>query len=151
MPLPALTWQEETGDQAVYDRLLRAVGRLGIMVEERRDLPDGVHGLSSGHGLILLRLQDTVGMKTTTALHEIGHELCHGPKERQLFTREQLECQAESISWVCCQALGIPSPNSQSYLAIYGVTKAVLLANLEAIKRGATKVLRALEQEGGRS
>jgi hypothetical protein len=43
-------------------------------------------------------------------------------------------------------ALSIPSPNSPTYLAIYRVDRAALVANLEAIRAGVARIMRELEQ-----
>jgi hypothetical protein len=51
------------------------------------------------------------------------------------------ECQAEAVAYAICSAIGVEYTGSSTYLALYGVGKAALLANLEAIKRGASTIL----------
>ena len=66
--------------------------------------------------------------------------------ERRTFGRAMLECQAEAVAYCCCQALGVPAPNTPTYLALYRVDRAQLAANLEAIRTGVARILRELER-----
>ena len=72
-------------------------------------------------------------------------ERCHGLVARRTFGTAMLECQAEAISYCCCQALGIPTPNSPSYLALYQVDRPQLIGNLEAIRAGVARIMGELE------
>ena len=66
----------------------------------------------------------------TTILHELGHlycgHLCHNPKEEEWLpnrfniglTQEQMEFEAETVSWLVCERLGIENPSAQ-YLSGY--------------------------------
>lgn len=146
-PLAADLWQQVGGDySALYSALLRQVRQSGLIVEERADLPEGIHGYSTGRGAIAIRAQDALGNRCQTLLHELCHERCHDKKARQTFSSAMLECQAEAVAYCCCQALAIPTPNTPVYLALYHIDRAALAANLEAIRAGVARIMRELEQ-----
>ena len=144
-PLPALAWQATDGDRfaALRDRLAGLARARGLTVAFHA-LQPGLLGLSTGQGAIVIREGEPAGNQCQTILHELAHEWCHGRPEREKFARQQLECQAEAVAYVCCTALAIPAPNAPRYLALYGVTGEVIAANLEAIRAGAAKVLAQL-------
>jgi len=145
-PLAADLWQETTGEyDALYTALLTQVRQSGLIVEESADLPEGVHGYSTGTGRIVVRANDPVGNRCQTLLHELAHERCHGIVARRTFATAMLECQAEAIAYCCCHALSIPSPNTPNYLALYQIDRAQLIANLEAIRAGVARIMGELE------
>ena len=72
-------------------------------------------------------------------------ERCHGIAARRTFGTAMLECQAEAVSYCCCAALGIPSPNTPNYLALYKIDRAQLIGNLEAIRAGVARIMGDLE------
>lgn len=144
--LPAVTWQQTSGCFELYRGLKEAARRLSLTVSEQDDLDDHVHGWSTGRGVIVLNRRDTAGSRCQTLLHELAHELCHDKRARYTFTRQMLECQAEAMSYCLCAALGVPTPNTPSYLALYRVDRVILMANLEAIRDGVALVLREIER-----
>ena len=147
-PLPALAWQQTPGCFDLYRALTGAARRFGLTITERHGLQPGLHGWSEGNGHIVLSGEDSHGTRCETLLHEVAHELCHDLAARTAFTRQMLECQADSIAYCCCMALGIPAPNTPTYLALYRIDGALLLRNLDAIRTGVVRVLRAVEREG---
>jgi hypothetical protein len=130
----------------LYAALIARMRRSGLVVEERDDLPESLHGYSTGRGTIAVSTADSLGSRCQTLLHELCHERCHDIKMRQTFSRSMLECQAEAVAYCCCQALSIPTPNTPTYLALYTIDRAQLTANLEAIRSGVARVMRELEQ-----
>ncbi len=145
-PLPEVPWHQTNGFDDLYGWLVAATRRLGLAVAEYDDLDEGVHGWSNGRGVIAVSTRDLTGSRCQTLLHEVAHELCHDRRARLSFSRQMLECQAEAISYCLCLALGIPTPNTPSYLALYRIDKAILMANLEAIRGGVARVLREMDR-----
>ncbi len=145
-PFPELTWQQTPGYTDLYRWLFDVAWLMGRRVVELSDLPTHVHGWSDGQGTIAVSMRDTAGSRCQTLLHELAHELCHDMGARTTFTHQMLECQAEAISYCLCQALGLPTPNTPSYLALYQVDRVVLMENLEAIRAGIACVLREVER-----
>jgi hypothetical protein len=67
--------------------------------------------------------------------------------EQALLEHERVAAigKREAIAYCCCQALGIPTPNTPSYLALYRIDRATLIANLEAIRAGVARIMGDLE------
>lgn len=87
-----------------------------------------------------------------TLLHECGHALLHGQKSSDSFSfflesrRDLREVEAESVSYVVCQALGVDCSNySFSYLAQWKQNQPFLEQSLERIAQTAKTLLTALE------
>ncbi len=122
-------------------RLIAIAERGGLTVSFKDRLVHDANGVSYGDGRIDLREGTPSGNLCKTLLHEITHERMHCREERQTFTTQQMECQAEAVAYCVCQALDVPTPNTPTYLALYRVDRAVLAANLDAIRRGVAALL----------
>ena len=146
-PLPKVAWHQTPGCFELYRSLVGAARRFGLTISEQSGLRSGLHGWSDANGRIVINGDDSQGTRCETLLHELAHELCHDMAARKAFSRQMLECQADSIAYCCCMALGIPAPNTPNYLAFFRVDSALLLSNLDAIRAGVVRVLRAVERE----
>ncbi len=148
-PLSA-PWSASTADAGdLFDVLHHTCTRLGVNVSERDDLADVLHGYSDGAGHIVLNSRHTIGDRTQTLAHELAHEVAHPRNKRGDFTRQQVECQAEAVSYCICTALGLASPNSPTYLALYGVSRETIQANADAIRACVHTILREVERATG--
>lgn len=140
-------WVTLTGEyDDLYALLVRTCIALTMTVILRDDLPPAVEGRSNGDGRIELNARAAIGNRTQTLIHEMAHEVCHPRIARARFTLQEVECQAEAVSYVVSQALGLPTPNAPTYLALYRVTRNVIKANAEAIQVGVKKILSAVER-----
>ncbi len=141
--LPALTVHAVEG--ARYDTLLRQLvavaERGGLRVAFKPRLVQDANGVSHGDGRIELKAGNPAGNLCKTLIHEVAHERMHRAEERRTFTTQQVECQAEATAYGVCQALGVPCPNSPTYLALYRVSRDVLASNLDAIRRGIAVIM----------
>ena len=146
-PLPEVAWHQTLGCFELYRSLTGAARRFGLTITEQSGLEPGLHGWSEGNGRIVINSEDAHGTRCETLLHELAHELCHDLSTRKAYSRAMLEGQADSIAYCCCMALGIPAPNTPNYLAFFRVDSALLLSNLDAIRAGVVRVLRAVEWE----
>jgi len=147
-PLQA-PWQTLSGDhEALYALLLETCRRLKIAVVLDPALPEEIKGASNGKGTITLRAQEGTGERVLTLLHEMAHETLHpsAVREHAGFTRQQVECQAEAVAYCCGQALGMETPNSPTYLALYHIGRDELRKNAQAIAVGVQKILREVER-----
>ena len=145
--LPEVPWRTAEGEYGpLYAALLEQVRRSSLTVEVHDDLPEGVHGYSTGKGTIVVNSADSRVDQSATLLHELAHERCHGTVARQTFSRQMLECQAEAIAYCACQALGIPTPNTPTYLAFHRIDRAQIVANLEAIRAGLARIMQDIER-----
>lgn len=91
-----------------------------------------------------------------TILHETAHALMHSPAARKNFEyddyledRSLREVEAESVSFVVCQVLGIDcSEYSLPYVASWNNGKKLLSLTLERIAQCSSTILQALEKCG---
>ncbi len=138
-------WQEIAGDYgAVYRTLCQVCAQLDITVEVR-PIEGRAKGRSEMGRIVLSDALDS-GNRAHILLHELAHELVHSAAARLLFSKQEKECQAEAIAYCVAEELGLPSPNSPTYLALYHVDKETLRANLHAIQRGVQRILREVER-----
>ncbi len=147
-PLQA-PWQTLSGDHdALYTLLLETCRRLQVTVVLDPDLPEEIKGASNGKGTITLRAQEATGERVLTLLHELAHETLHprALREHTVFTRQQVECQAEAVAYCCAHALGMETPNSPTYLALYHIGREDLRKNAQAIAVGVQHILREVER-----
>jgi len=121
--------------------MIAVAERGGLSVAFKDRLVWDANGLSHGDGRIELKEGNPTGNLCKTLVHEIAHERMHGAEERRTFTTQQAECQAEAVAYCVCQALGVPTPNTPTYLALYNVSRPVLAANLDAIRAGVVALL----------
>ncbi len=146
-PLSA-PWVALAGDYAGLYALLHAVCTNLHIAVRMEDLEGGVKGYSTGRGQIVLACSEEQGNTVQTLVHELAHEICHPSILRPQFSRQEVECQAEAIAYCVSQALGMETPNSPTYLALFGVTQDVLKANAQAIHHGVQRILREVERVG---
>jgi hypothetical protein len=141
--LPMLTVHAVEGGR--YDLLLRHLieiaERGGLSVTFKERLVWNANGVSYGDGRIELKQGNPAGNLCKTLIHEMCHEKMHRAEERRTFSTQQVECQAESVSYCVCAALSIPTPNTPTYLALYKVSRPVLAANLDAIRAGVAALM----------
>ena len=64
-----MPWASVDGDYStLYAALLARVRAMGIVVEECADMPEGLHGFSTGKGTIALNAIDSQGARCATLL-----------------------------------------------------------------------------------
>jgi len=145
--LPALTIHTVEGDRyaTLLHHLIKIAERGGLSVAFKDRLVWDANGVSYGDGRIELKEGNPAGNLCKTLIHEIAHERMHGAEERRTFTTQQVECQAEAAAYCVCQALGVPTPNTPTYLALYKVSRSVLAANIDAIRAGVAALMREIE------
>jgi antirestriction protein ArdC len=107
--LPALT--EVQGDVSGYrERLVKFVETQRIELTYS-DQSRPAKGLSHGGKITLLS-----GMQPaeefSTLVHEIGHEMLHRGERRTLTSKSLRETEAEAVSFVVCQAIGLENGSS---------------------------------------
>lgn len=75
---------------------------------------------------ISINIKAEIGQSFATLLHELGHLFCHHlPHPQEAWecrgtnlTHEECEFEAETVSWLICERLGIENP-SEKYLSGY--------------------------------
>ena len=131
-------------------QLERACEQLGIAIEER-PLDWGIEGVSCGGRIILKEGQDNARRFSTLA-HELAHELLHDSSQRKehKLTREQMETEAEAISYVICTAHGLDARDqSRDYIQMYRGNTELLMQSMRRIQCTAVTILDLMEAARG--
>ena len=143
--LPALT--EMQGDVSGYrERLVKFVEAQSIELRYS-DKIGPAKGLSHGGKITLL-----TGMQPaeefSTLVHEIGHEMLHRGERRTLTTKSVRETEAEAVSFVVCQAIGLENGTSAAdYIQVWHGDASLLRESLEAVQHTAAVILGGIAPE----
>jgi antirestriction protein ArdC len=143
--LPSLT--EVHGDVSGYrERLVKFVEAQSIELSYSEKIGPA-KGLSHGGKISLLS-----GMQPaeefSTLVHEIGHEMLHRGERRTSTTKTVRETEAEAVSFVVCQAIGLENGSSAAdYIQIWNGDANLLRESLEAVQQTAAVILGGLAPE----
>lgn len=137
--LPALT--EVQGEVAGYqERLKKFVKSQNIKLYYSEKIAPA-KGYSKG-GTIALLSGMQPAEEFATLVHEIAHEMLHRGERRTLTTKQVRETEAEAVSFVVSQAIGLNTGTaSQDYIQLWHGNAELLLESLEAIQRTAAVIL----------
>jgi len=136
------------GPEGAWDALAELVQREGFRVERGQLFP--ANGQTSWMARLVTvadRLEDGAACKTLT--HELAHIKLHQPHQMDYYrNREQCECEAESVAFLVCSQLGLPS---DAYTFPYVATWAqgdmhVVTAAADAALKCAVRILNGLER-----
>ncbi len=91
-----------------------------------------------------MRAQDSRN-RLFTLVHEVVHQVWHHDLQDPAATRQQLEFEAESVSFVVAAVMGLEHPSARDYLLTYQTTAEQLKRSLAVIQVMVRQVLRLLE------
>ena len=115
--LPLITIETKTVEGEEYlEKLIREIRIDGIEVIEKK-IESGAYGISK-IGTIAITENLSPSMKFSTLLHEWAHEKMHKMEERIKWAKDQKEFEAESVSFLVCSSLSVPT-HSEKYLSHY--------------------------------
>jgi antirestriction protein ArdC len=141
-PLPVLDCNPTEGGEALLPLLEKAITGLNISLEYKALC--GPDGLSKGGAIEIEETLDTPARCATLA-HELSHELLDHANHRKESTKQQRELEAESVAYAVLTHFGM-NPQSQFYLANYGVTAEMLTASLQTINAAAKRIIGLLSE-----
>ena len=143
--LPALT--EVQGDVVGYqERLRKFVASQKIKLYYSEKIAPA-RGYSKG-GTITLLSGMQPAEEFATLVHEIAHEMLHWGERRTLTTKQVRETEAEAVSFVVCQAIGLQTGTaSQDYIQLWHGNAELLRESLEAIQRTAAVIVGSIAAE----
>lgn len=92
--------------------------------------------------------------RLSTMIHEIAHELMHF-RENSIFyqgeklnlTKELMELQAESVSYVVLKHYDLPATHHSTYLALWKANKDVIEANLAVISKVSQFIITKIDEQ----
>jgi len=145
-PLPQFA--RARGEPGIYlDRLERFIADRGIKLERQEDLRIA-EGVSVG-GMIVLEASLAPAEQFSVLVHEASHELMHYDKSTRPAGKTVRETEAEAVSYVVCQGIGLDGNTASSdYIQLYDGDKKTLMQSLERIQRTAAEILEAVVDDG---
>ncbi len=109
-------------------------------------IPGGAEGLSK-KGTIVVAPDPEPAARLGVLVHELSHEILHQPSERRRETTKTIrETEAEAVSHVVCQALGLETlEHSADYIQLYNGDAEVLAKSMDHIQKTAAKILEGIQ------
>ncbi|MCL4740956.1 MAG: hypothetical protein KJZ54_02020 [Phycisphaerales bacterium] len=140
-PLPEIA--HTTGDPGHFtERLKVYVSQLGIALEYSDDLGPALGRSSNGKITLVNGLPPA--QEFHVLAHELAHEMLHHSGNRPA-TKVAVETEAEAVSFVVCQAVGLDAAEaSRDYIQLYEGDAELLSACLDRIRTTASTIIAAV-------
>ncbi len=144
-PLPEFA--SVKGDPETHTlRLKDAIRSRGIVLEYTSDIYPAF-GCSTGGRIQLLPFMPAAA-EFAVLVHEFAHELLHRGQRRTQTNKTVRETEAEAVSFVVCQAIGLDTSTAASdYIQLYQGDKDTLAESLEFIQQTAAQIISAITEE----
>jgi hypothetical protein len=127
------------------DALEALVESLGIKIEDKESL-GGALGASYG-GRIEMKEGLEPSQRFTTLVHELAHELLHKQKDRETLSKAVKETEAEAVSFVVGQAIGVDTlGQTADYVQLWKGDLDVFTASLGRIQKCAKQIIEGLQK-----
>jgi hypothetical protein len=145
-PLVQPDFVPEVDDSDLHARLLRYAASKSIDVRETGH-PDGSRGTSSV-GTITLQSGDPAALQAYVLLHEVGHELLHDLRAREVLPKSVKEAEATTFAAVVLRYLGHDEHVSAAYLRHWEATPRQVMNSMDRVGRAAAELVDFLESRG---
>lgn len=130
--------------KTMYLKLLEIIKSNGVSIKETNSI--SAQGTSIP-GKIYIKQTLDYNNKLTTLIHEYAHEILHQrKKDGDNFSREEEECQAESVSYVVSAYLGFENTLSKDYVVMWGATKENFIKVAAIVKKGSEEIINMIEK-----
>jgi hypothetical protein len=141
-PLPEIaSVQGDPSDNLA--RLKTLVAEQSIALEYSEDIAPA-RGTSAGGKITLLPGQ-APAEEFATLVHELAHEVLHRDERRNGTSKRVRETEAEAVSFVVCNAIGLETGTAaQDYIKLYEGDAKLLTESLDRIQQTANRILTAI-------
>ena len=154
-PVPRLGVDELTGSVEGYATLMEAIKQASPVPISFENIESGAKGyFQVEENRIAIQEGMSEAQTVKTALHEASHASLHNKEamnaDSDKKSRNQKECEAESVAYVVCQHYGIDtSEYSFPYVAGWSSDKEVpeLKASLDTIRRAASDLIVKIDEK----
>jgi hypothetical protein len=118
----------------------------GIALEYSQDIAPA-RGTSAGGKITLLPGQPPAE-EFATLVHELAHEMMHRDEHRNGTSKRVRETEAEAVSFVVCNAIGLETGTAaQDYIQLYEGDAKLLTESLDRIQQTANRILTTIGPE----
>ena len=154
-PVPRLGVDELTGSVEGYATLMEAIKQASPVPISFENIESGAKGyFQVEENRIAIQEGMSEAQTVKTALHEASHATLHNKEaqnqDSEKKSRNQKECEAESVAYVVCQHYGIDTAEySFPYVAGWSSDKEVpeLKASLDTIRRAASDLIVKIDEK----
>ena len=154
-PIPTIGVNELSGSVEGYETLLAAIKEVVPVPISFEQIDSGAKGyFHLEENRIVVQEGMSEAQTVKTLLHEASHQALHskeamaGSDEKK--SKNQKECEAESVAYVVCQHYGIDTSDySFAYVATWSADKEVpeLKASLDTIRRTASDLIVKIDEK----
>ncbi len=136
---------DDSVSKSLYQKIKEKIIKNKIeVVEEDTVVRGGVQGASFGGKIAILK--DTAYKnKVLTLIHEYAHERLHWGKDKESLAKDDIEVQAEGVSFLVNKYLGVENPFSRDYILSWGKNKEAFKNNLKVIVDTSMDIIREIE------
>ena len=153
-PVPRLGVDELVGTVEGYETLMEAIKQASPVPISFENIESGAKGyFHVEENRIAIQEGMSEAQTVKTALHEASHATLHNKEAQNADsdkkTRNQKECEAESVAYVVCQHYGVDTAEySFPYVAGWSSDKEVpeLKASLDTIRRAASDLISKIDE-----
>ena len=143
--LPSVFRIEGEVEQETLDNLEAFIASQRIDLEDKENL-NGALGVSYG-GRIEVKADLDRTQRFTTLVHELGHEMLHKDADRRSLSKAVKETEAEAVSFIVGQAVGIDSlGQAADYVQLWNGDSEVFAASLKRIQKCAKAIIEGIQK-----
>ena len=154
-PVPTVGVSELTGSVEGYEALLAAIKEVVPVPISFEQIDSGAKGyFHLEENRIVVQEGMSEAQTVKTLLHEASHQALHSREAMEQSgekkSKNQKECEAESVAYVVCQHYGIDTSDySFAYVATWSADKEVpeLKASLDTIRRTAADLIVKIDEK----
>ena len=154
-PVPTVGVSELTGSVEGYEALLAAIKEVVPVPISFEQIDSGAKGyFHLEENKIVVQEGMSEAQTVKTLLHEASHQALHSREAMEQSgekkSKNQKECEAESVAYVVCQHYGIDTSDySFAYVATWSADKEVpeLKASLDTIRRTAADLIVKIDEK----
>ena len=154
-PVPTVGVSELTGSVEGYEALLAAIKEVVPVPISFEQIDSGAKGyFHLEENRIVVQEGMSEAQTVKTLLHEASHQALHSREAMEQSgdkkSKNQKECEAESVAYVVCQHYGIDTSDySFAYVATWSADKEVpeLKASLDTIRRTAADLIEKIDEK----
>ena len=154
-PIPTIGVNELSGSVEGYETLLAAIKEVVPVPISFEQIDSGAKGyFHLEENRIVVQEGMSEAQTVKTLLHEASHQALHSREAMassdEKKSKNQKECEAESVAYVVCQHYGIDTSDySFAYVATWSADKEVpeLKASLDTIRRAASELIVKIDEK----
>ena len=131
-------YSDEEADEKtriIYDALVELAKTKGVTVSLGDVGHERARGVSKGGSINL------INTNIATLIHELAHEMLHWKDDRESFSKQVKELQAEGVAHVVLKEFGLPTGTTENYLVLWKIDAEHITKNESVIKKTSEEII----------